>query len=271
MQLCLRDLKWTERERVSGPRQLSDPIQPVHPLSLPKNCKTPVRKRAIKWGANETVQVFLLSPFPIHPDVYQILHPNQTGWAGHGWDDWAKEKEIQDCFYVLVCRNDIFFWDLNPFFRCISSLIFRVELLGIPLLSFFPLSLTLLTLYTLPQLVVLCRPTLYPSPKKITIYTHFVQSSETKKKERSAHPDLSHGVILDIIKTFFPKKTDSGQIKCLAFRSFNEEKKNWVEWMWWKRDSLTPKVWFVSSTHISLTPHQEDYRKEKAKRIQRPW
>lgn len=132
-----------DRERVSGPRQLSDPIQPAHPLPLSKNCKTPVRKRAIKWGANETVQVFLLSPFPIHPDVYQILHPNQTGWAGHGWDDWAKEREIQDCFYVLVCRNDIFFWDLNPFFRCISSLIFRVELLGIPLLSFFPLSLSL--------------------------------------------------------------------------------------------------------------------------------
>lgn len=229
-------IKWRESSAVMSERLEMDRerrflvlanflTQFTHPT--PKNCKTPVRKRAIKWGANETVQVFLLSPFPIHPDVYQILHPNQTGWAGHGWDDWAKEREIQDCFYVLVCRNDIFFWDLNPFFRCISSLIFRVELLGIPLLSFFPLSLTLFTLYTLPQLVVLRRPTLYPSPKK-NHHIHTLCTILGNKKKgaiRTLRP--LPWCYFGYNKNFFSqkKKTDSGQIKCLAFRSFNEEKR----------------------------------------------
>lgn len=32
-------------------------------------------------------------------------------------------------------------------------------------------------------------------------------------------------------KNFTRKKTDSGQIKCLAFRSFNEKKKFWMKVM----------------------------------------
>lgn len=47
----------------------------------------------------------------------------------------ASNRSALDCFYVLVCLNDIFFWDLNPFFPVHLVTNFRLNYWGYPRIS----------------------------------------------------------------------------------------------------------------------------------------